>query len=172
MFTKSKIECFFLIASPLIYPWSRKGSLFLLCHSQISQTTACLMVRSWYLWKAIEWLGSHPLGLRLFGAMVWKLSIIESFFQWKLNKLQTENCIGILRCSWCCWKVISKSDLIEFISQFSKLRCLGGYWFFNRFCYWKFKQIAKIGFGRKHQLSPECVHILEFRNFQFWKSEK
>ncbi len=83
-----------------------QGEFVLLCHSQISQTTACLMVRSWYLWKAIEWVGLHPLGLRLFGAMVWKLLIIESFFQWRLNKFQTQNCIGILRCSWYCWKVI------------------------------------------------------------------
>jgi hypothetical protein len=30
------------------------------------------------------------LGSRLFGAMVWKLLIIETFFQGKLNKIQTE----------------------------------------------------------------------------------
>ncbi len=29
-----------------------------------------------------------------------------------------------------------------------------------------FKQIAKVGFGWKNQLNPECVHIGEFRNFQ------
>jgi hypothetical protein len=29
------------------------------------------------------------------------------------------------------------------------------------------KQIAKIGFGKKNQLSFQCVHIAEFRNFQF-----
>jgi hypothetical protein len=28
-------------------------------------------------------------------------------------------------------------------------------------------KIAKIGFGRKNELSPQCVHIVEFRNFQF-----
>jgi hypothetical protein len=32
----------------------------------------------------------HRLGLRLFGATVWKLLIIEPFFQWKLNKIGTE----------------------------------------------------------------------------------
>jgi hypothetical protein len=26
------------------------------------------------------------------------------------------------------------------------------------FGFWKFKKIAKIGFGRKNQLSPQCVH--------------
>jgi hypothetical protein len=30
--------------------------------------------------------------------MVWKLLIIEPFFQWKLNKIKTENCIEIWRC--------------------------------------------------------------------------
>ncbi len=31
----------------------------------------------------------------------------------------------------------------------------------------KFKQIAKIGFGRKNQLSCQRVHIVKFLNFQF-----
>jgi hypothetical protein len=34
-------------------------------------------------------------GLRLFGAMVWRLLIIESFFKLILNKIETENYIGI-----------------------------------------------------------------------------
>jgi len=29
------------------------------------------------------------------------------------------------------------------------------------------KKIAKIGFGKINQLSPQCVHIAEIRNFQF-----
>jgi hypothetical protein len=29
------------------------------------------------------------------------------------------------------------------------------------------KKIAKIGFGKINQLSPQCVHIAKFRNFQF-----
>jgi hypothetical protein len=28
----------------------------------------------------------------------------------------------------------------------------------NEFCCWKFKQIAKIEFASKIQLSPQCVH--------------
>jgi hypothetical protein len=28
--------------------------------------------------------------------MVWKLLIIEAFFKRKLNKIKTENCIGVL----------------------------------------------------------------------------
>ncbi len=63
-------------------------------------------------------------------------------------------------------KEINKSDLIDFISQFSEQR-LEKYCFLNEFCCWKFKQIAKIGFGRKNQVSPQCVHIAELKKFQF-----
>jgi hypothetical protein len=55
-----------------------------------------------------------------FGATVWKLLIIEP----KLNKIESENSIGIWGGhSWCCWKALGESDLVEFISQFSELRC-------------------------------------------------
>jgi hypothetical protein len=43
-------------------------------------------------------------------------------------------------------KALGESNLIEFISQLSELRC-GRYSFFNDFCCQKFKQIAKVGFG-------------------------
>jgi hypothetical protein len=33
--------------------------------------------------------------------------------------IETENCIGIWAFSWCCWKALRDSDLVEFISQFS-----------------------------------------------------
>jgi hypothetical protein len=46
----------------------------------------------------------HQLGLKLFGVTMWKLLIIEPFSQWKLNKLETENNIGIWKHSWCCLK--------------------------------------------------------------------
>jgi len=88
------------------------------------------------------------IGLRLFGATVWKPLIIESFSQWKLNIIEIENCIEIWAHSWCFWKALSESDVIEFISQFSEVRC-GRYWFLSGVHCWKFKQIAKIGFGRK-----------------------
>jgi hypothetical protein len=44
--------------------------------------------------------------------------------------------------------------------------------FLSGFCCWKFKQIAKNGFGWKNQLRPQCVHIAQFTNSQFWKCEK
>jgi hypothetical protein len=37
--------------------------------------------------------------------------------------METENCIGIAGHSWCYWKTLGKSDLTEFISQFSELMC-------------------------------------------------
>jgi hypothetical protein len=99
----------------------------------------------------------HRLGLRMFGATMWKPLIIEPFSQWKLIKIKTENTTRNWKLSWHYWKPLNKSNLIEFISQCSKLRC-ERYWFSRGFCCWKFKQIAKIGFGRKNQLSPQCVH--------------
>jgi hypothetical protein len=69
---------------------------------------------------------------------------------------KVENCIGIWKDSWCSWKALKKSGLIEFISQFSELSVEDI--IFSEFCCWEFKQIAKIGFGRKNQLTPQCVH--------------
>ncbi len=43
------------------------------------------------------------LGLRLFGSY-W---FLNHFLNGKLNKIETENCIGIWECfSWCCWKAL------------------------------------------------------------------
>ncbi len=68
-----------------------QGSLFFfVLHVEISQITelhATLLVSSKNSW----WVGVHWLVLRLFGAMVWKILIIESFFQWKLNKIENWN---------------------------------------------------------------------------------
>jgi hypothetical protein len=99
----------------------------------------------------------HQLCSRLFGATVWKLLIIKPFSQRKVSKkFETENCVGIWGCSWCC-KGLGKSDLLEIISQFSKLKCERN-WFLSRFLFWKFKQIAKLWVWKEIQLSPQCVH--------------
>ncbi len=90
--------------------------------------------------------------------MVWKLLIIESFFQSKLNKIKNKNYIRIWAHFSCCLKAFGKSNLINFISQFSEL--LVRYWFLNGFYCKKFKQIAKNWFGRKNMLSSQCVHTL------------
>jgi hypothetical protein len=64
-------------------------------------------------------------------------------------------------------KALDESDLIRFISQFWELRC-GRYWFLGAFWRWKFKQITKIGIGRKNQLSPQCAHT--WANITFYSS--
>jgi hypothetical protein len=108
--------------------------------------------------KKLRWVGVHRFGLKLFGTMVWKLLIIELLFQWESNQIKTENCIGNWGHSWCSWKTLGESNLIDFVLQFSKLKS-GKYWFFNGFCCRKFKQlILKFGFGRKNWLNPQCVH--------------
>jgi hypothetical protein len=101
------------------------------------------------------------------GASMWFETIwsdsVESFFQWKSNKIETKNGTGIWKCPW--WVRFNR-----LISQFSELRC-GRYYFLRWFCCWKFKQIAKIGFGKQNQLSPQCVHIAESKNsiLKMWK---
>jgi len=94
----------------------KQGSLFcfVLSHWDVPHHSAsrwALGIFSWWVWV-------HWLGLRLFGATMWKLLIIEPFSEWNLNKTQTENCIRIWECSWCCWKAFDESDLIEFINTF------------------------------------------------------
>jgi len=72
------------------------------CHVEISQTMmlhAMLLVSS----KSSWWEGVHWFGLRMFGAIVWKLLIIEPFFQWKLNKIKSRIFIWIWRR---CWKAL------------------------------------------------------------------
>jgi len=40
--------------------------------------------------ESSQWVGVYQLDFKLFGTMVWKLLIIETFFQEKLNKIKTE----------------------------------------------------------------------------------
>ncbi len=54
---------------------------------------------------------------------MWKLLIIAPFFESNLNKIETENGIRICVYYWCRWEAFGKLDLIEFVSQFSELRC-------------------------------------------------
>ncbi len=88
---------------------------------------------------------------------MWKLFIVEPFFLMKLTKIKNEICIGIWKHSWCCWKAIRVLNLIEFISEISKLRC-GNIDFFIRFVVGNSNKLQKIGFEKKNQLSPQCVH--------------
>jgi hypothetical protein len=40
------------------------------------------------------------------------------------------------------------------------------------FCWWKFKQITKIGFGRQNQWRPQFVHIMQIKKFSILKMRK
>jgi hypothetical protein len=77
----------------------KQGSLF--CFVTL-KSTKCFMMCSWYLWKAFDE-EVHQLGLRLVGTMVWKLLMIEPFFQLKWNKIEIEKIIVIWVCTWCVW---------------------------------------------------------------------
>ncbi len=118
------------------------------CHTKIFQTTmlhARLLVAS----KSFQWFGVHWLGSKLFGATMRKLLIIEPFSQWKLNKIKIENYIEIWGHLWCCWKTFGESNLIEFISQFSKLR-FGQYYFRAYFVVWNSNKLKKMALEGKY----------------------
>jgi hypothetical protein len=154
------------------YPCMKQGSLFcFVCHFEIFQTMllhvtilvpsesfddyGCIDV----VWDCLEQqCGNH-----------W---LLKHFPNDKFFKIKAKNCIIIWGCSWCYWKALGESNLIDFISQFSifisqfsELRC-GRYWFLSEICWCKLKQIAKIEIESKNQLSHQCVHIAEFRKFQ------
>ncbi len=122
-----------------IYLQKKVVFFVLYCDTKISQTMpirvhTVLLVSLESSW----WVRVHWLDLRFLGATMWKLLIIEPFFQWTLNKIGTKNCIEIWKVSWCCWKALEESNLIKFISQIFEPKC-ARYWFLSGFCCLKFK---------------------------------
>jgi hypothetical protein len=116
-------------------------------HIEISQTTMLHVV--FFISLESFWLVLlHQLCLRLFGATMWKLLIIEPFFQWKLIKIETENCIRMWGHSWCCWKDFNERDSTKFISQFSKAK-VWRYWFWVGFVAENSNKLQKLGLGGK-----------------------
>ncbi len=92
-----KDKCF---PTPPIYLWS-KVVLFLFCHitshhAEISQTTV-LHVRLLVYVESSQWERCIDLVCDCFGAMIWKLLMIEPFSQWKVNKIENEKCIEGIR---------------------------------------------------------------------------
>jgi hypothetical protein len=69
----------------------KQGSLLCFVTLRSSKPWHFMLISS----KSSQWVQVHWLNLRLFGAMVWKLLIIEPFFQWKINKIEIKNYIGI-----------------------------------------------------------------------------
>jgi hypothetical protein len=105
------------------------------------------------IFKKLSMSRVHWLGLKLFGVIVWKLFIIESFFQWKLitSKLKIVLEIGGI-------PGVGGKCLANQI-YFTILRAkVWKMLIFNGFCCYEFKQIAKIEFGKKIQLNFQCVH--------------
>jgi hypothetical protein len=99
----------------------------------------------------------HQFGLRLFGATVWRLLIIEPFSQSKLSKIETQSCFGIWGRSWCYLKALGKSDLVEFISLFSELRC--GRYFFEWILLLEIQTNCKIWVWKEKSVEPSmCSH--------------
>jgi hypothetical protein len=134
----------------------KQGSLFcfVLSHWDLPNHS----VSCWALGIFSCWVWVHWLGLRLFGAKMWKLLIIEPSSQWNLKikpKLKTVLKFGSV--SWCCWKAFDESDLIEFISQFSKVKCGRYIDFWVGFC---FKQIVKNWVWKEKSVEPSmCSHL-------------
>ncbi len=74
----------------------KQGSLFLFCCSCWDLSDNSASCHSLGIFGKLSMRrGCIDLVWEFFGAMVWKLLIIEPFSPWKLNKIETENCIGI-----------------------------------------------------------------------------
>jgi hypothetical protein len=143
----------------------KQGSLFLFCHVKISQTMALHAKKLLVSLESSQWVRVHWLGLQSVSSYD-----VEAIDYWIIFSMKTKlNWNWNLYWSWGVLCVVGKpsgkSNLIKFISQFSELRH-ERYGFLSEICCWKFKPIPKI------QLCRQCVHIVEFRNFEFSKCEK
>jgi hypothetical protein len=131
-----------------IYLWSKVVS-FVLSHWNLSNASWCVLgIFEKLLMSRCT---------NLVGAMVWKLLMIEPFFQlkWiksKLKKLLEFGCVlGVL-------------DLIEFISLFFELRC-GWYWSLKKNLLLEIQTICKYWVWKEKSVEPSmCSHCW---NFQF-----
>jgi len=148
----------------------KQGSLLcFVCHTEISQTTMFHDMLLVSLESSLmSWV--HQLGLRLFGATVWKHLIIKKLFQWKLNKIKIEKCIKIWGCSWCYWKALNNSDfnIVYFTIFIAKVWKI---FIFEWILFWKLK-IFKNGVWKEKWVQPSmCSHcwILKFEILRMWK---
>ncbi len=126
--------------------------------------------------ESSQWVyGVHWLCLRLFGALLWNLLIIEPFFfsQWKINKIETEkNYIGNWGHAWWYWKALKQV-------RFNRV-----YFTIFRAKVWKMlifecsllqeipTNCKNMDLERKISWALNMFYIAKFRNFQFWKCEK
>jgi hypothetical protein len=144
----------------------KQGGLFcfvLFRHDDISQTMVLHVVLLVSL-ESSRWVGSDA---PTWFETIWSCYGVEAIEYWTIFLMKTKSNQKSETVYWNwevflvnCWKALGESNLIEFISQFSELRC-GRCWFLSGFCCWKFKQIAKIlDLGRKNRLKPSsmCSH--------------
>ncbi len=87
---------FDLIDNTFVHLSMKQGSLFCFVLSSWDLLNCSTSCHSLGIFRKLWWVGVHWLGLRLIGAMVWKLLLVEPFSQWKLNRIETKNCIEIL----------------------------------------------------------------------------
>jgi hypothetical protein len=121
-------------------------------------------------WENFQWVGSIDL---VWDCLNYNVEIIDywTIFLWILKEIKPKKLyqnlvafLALLESPW--WVRFNNFFFTIFKAKVWKILIFE--WFF---C-WKFKKIEKIGFGRKTQLNPWCVHIVKFINFQFWKCEK
>ncbi len=85
--------------------------------------------------------------------------LLNHFFQWKLNKIETENCIGIWGYSWCCWKALNELDFVEFISQIFKAK-LWKILIFGWILWLEIQTNCKIWVWKEKSVKPSmCSHL-------------
>jgi hypothetical protein len=116
------------LLTKLIDLWG-KGSLFCFVMLGAPESPWCFMSCSWYFQKALDELGAPTWFETVWSYGVKVYWLLNHFL--KIVKIKTEKCIGIWGRSWCCWKALGESNLIEFISQFLKLMC-ERYWFLQK----------------------------------------
>ncbi len=115
--------------------------------------------------KALNEYRVHPLGLRMFGAMVWKLLIIEPFSQRKSNTIENWKFYW----NFCCVKCKALGESVRFNRVFFTI---------FRAKVWKILKFLvdfgfdgnsnklqnKTGFWRKIQFSPSYCRIYKIEN--------
>ncbi len=133
----------------------KQGSLF--CYVQIFQTKTCRALGIFGKLSMSIWV--HWLRLRLFGALLWNLLIIEPFFlsQWKINKFWN-------------WKLYwNLGSFLVLLESSRQVRFNRVYFTIFRAKVWKMlifewsllqeipTNCKKNGFGKKNQLSSQYV---------------
>jgi hypothetical protein len=132
------------------------GSYWLLNHF-LNENHIKSKLKTWEFLESFQWVGVHQLGW-----LVWDYLELWCGRYWLLNHFVNENHkkskLKTWGCSWCCCKALGKSDLIEFIPQFSELWCERECNFGMDFVAGNSNKLQKLGLEAKISVSPQCVH--------------